>query len=128
MKPHRVLGLYFNFQDKSSVKLLDYLKSDNDVEMLSIIDNILADQVLFKDDYQSVLDQALEFTIRGKKKSRENSIILITKILESFSSEVPESFSLKILEKLVELLDDGDANIKKICADSIGIVMLSIGR
>ena len=96
--------------------------------MLLIIENILTDQVLFKGDYQGVLDQALEFTIRGKKKSRENSIILITKILESFSSEVPESLSLKILEKLVELLDDGEANIKKICADSIGIVLLSIGR
>ena len=117
-----------HFQAKSSPGLLDYLKSDSESELVLIIDNILTDQVLFKDDYQGVLEKALEFTIRGKKKSRENSIILITKILESFSSEVPESLSLKILEKLVELLDDSEANIKRICADSIGIVMLSIER
>ena len=127
---HSVFSQTFivHFQAKSSPGLLDYLKSDSESELVLIIDNILTDQVLFKDDYQGVLEKALEFTIRGKKKSRENSIILITKILESFSSEVPESLSLKILEKLVELLDDSEANIKRICADSIGIVMLSIER
>ena len=130
VESHSVFSQTFivHFQAKSSPGLLDYLKSDSESELVLIIDNILTDQVLFKDDYQGVLEKALEFTIRGKKKSRENSIILITKILESFSSEVPESLSLKILEKLVELLDDSEANIKRICADSIGIVMLSIER
>ena len=96
--------------------------------MLLIIENILADQVLFKADYECVLRQALEFTSRGHKNTRENSIVLMTKILESFSQEVDESVSLKILEKLVELLDDGDAEVKRTCANSIGIVMLSIGH
>ena len=96
--------------------------------MVSIVENILEDQVLFKEDYDSVLRQALEFSCRGHKKARENSIILMTKILESVSQEVDESVSLKILEKLVELLDDGDAEVKRTCANSIGTVMLSIGN
>ena len=52
----------------------------------------------------------------------------MTKILESFSKEVDETVSLNILERLVELLDDGEAEVKRTCANSIGIVMLAIGH
>lgn len=96
--------------------------------MLLIIENILEDQVLFKGDYEGVLRQALEFSSKGSKKTRENSVILMTKILESFSKEVDETVSLNILERLVELLDDGEAEVKRTCANSIGIVMLAIGH
>ena len=96
--------------------------------MLSIIENILADEVLFREDYGCILNKTLEFSSKGNKKIRENSIILITKILESFSQEVEENVSLKILEKLVELLDDGDTEVRRASAYSIGIVMMAIGN